>query len=535
MPLNPALEKEFVDLIGNLLDSTDDKAKRLGGYLSEHSKAIYALYENNNVEFKEILRDPMQLEALIANRVLVNGYSSASPAFIQECYAHGANIRLAPADPDKASAIDKGRAEYSAYSNVMRNGTGYQQMKSDLNARLDGIVIMPERTAPVVPVQRRAPQPHRVAAHGIPQRGAPRPHMGQAAQGIPQVGIPQPQMDQAVALASVIKSIAAERAEGKHLRIPNDALQVLQANPEILKIKVDGKTPLQLAASLGERTAVDDLIAAGHVDAQTQHRLKAEAFRWAVGGGKVSPDQLRQQWGDCLTDPEILKQRGRNGFTPLQLAARTGNAAVVGVFTASAPPDKWKQLAGEALRHAIAGGMGGDELKSGGWLARPEILNQRGRNGLTPLQLAAKMGKVDVVNALIATELDPKKQNQLRSEALRYAIAGRKVTADQLQGEEWKDFMTPGILEQKGKSRKTALQLAREMGRDKVAGVLKAAYAKAQHAAQAAEALAAFPPKGRALVLPNIESTKGPQRPLPAPRRTPGRGSNSPAGGIGGP
>jgi len=174
------------------------------------------------------------------------------------------------------------------------------------------------------------------------------------------------------------------------------AARLLKAGADPKATRWNGETTLMIAAGAGSVEEVKLLLAAGVDVNGVEPRRGQNALMWAAAEGH--PDVL-----DCLIQKGALVNAAtQSGFTPLAFAAMKNDAASVRrLIQAGADPNYVLPDKNGTRMLALAGSYKSDAaaiaLLDGG--ADPNFAD---RKGLTPLHVAAQAGAVDLVKKLLA-------------------------------------------------------------------------------------------------------------------------------------
>lgn len=198
-----------------------------------------------------------------------------------------------------------------------------------------------------------------------------------------------------------------------------------------------GFTPLSSAASRGDAAMIGILLAGGAAPDQADRNGQTPMDAAIMGGHGAAVRKLL----DGGSDPN--RKRGRNGNTPLTWAVAMGQAAIAKVLMERGAD---VNAPGEGGVAPLAWAVGQGAAKSAALLlqagAEPNTeIASRERHGhfadcpkgTTVLMLAARGGKLPVVEALLAAGADPHRRNEQGESAADFAVrAGKKAVAARL-------------------------------------------------------------------------------------------------------
>lgn len=241
----------------------------------------------------------------------------------------------------------------------------------------------------------------------------------------------------AAGLVGALESMAPEAWSPLHIAVSRDDTRQLQtllqagADPNIVD-GLTGRTPVLLAAKIGNLEAMKELLDAG-ADPETADRRGETPIHLAV----------RREDRDGLTllleAGADLNSRDSCGQTPLHVLADAGEAAVLGLLVRSElafnadEGSKWFVL--ERLAVTSQAQIALDLLRAGASLKAQNDLGQSplqvaqsridvpDRDGWTALHVAALIGDGDLAHALLAAEAQPDRRGEGIATPLRIAAS----------------------------------------------------------------------------------------------------------------
>ncbi|XP_046559431.1 serine/threonine-protein phosphatase 6 regulatory ankyrin repeat subunit A-like [Haliotis rubra] len=179
----------------------------------------------------------------------------------------------------------------------------------------------------------------------------------------------------------------------------------------------DGRTPVMLAALYGQKD-VFDLLVSNAADLTLVDDKDEGVLNYACQGGNTSIVQ------HLITVCDIYK-KGRNGRTPVMVAALCGQKDVFDLLMANAADltlvdDKYDSV----LHYACQGG----NTSIIRHLIRVCDINKRGRDGRTPVMRAALCGQKDVFDLLMSNAADLTLADDKDEGVLHYACQGGNMS-----------------------------------------------------------------------------------------------------------
>lgn len=254
-----------------------------------------------------------------------------------------------------------------------------------------------------------------------------------------------------------------------------------------------GKTPLHLAAQIGDELITEELIAAGGLVDIKDESHNNTPLHYATEAGSLKVVQLLLEHGADITSLNSKKQ------TSLHVAARCGHEDIVLLLLASGAEVNGKDEDGTTPLHLASAGswdpivrrlldQGGDACATsynkrtplhlaaangsreiaGMLLAAGAPVNAKDHNDQTPLHAAVQRGSVDLVLMLIERGADPSAVDESGKSPLHYAVAADSASAKIVQL-----LMETGAdADLRDGAQKTALDFAAAEGNNIIAALL---------------------------------------------------------------
>ena len=209
------------------------------------------------------------------------------------------------------------------------------------------------------------------------------------------------QDDRVAAIGTLLRASAnVDRALDHAIRLGSTASAAAaiavreRADPRLI---VDGETPLHGAAWHGDRTAVEDLLLAGH-DANAKDTGNRSPLHWAAFSSAF------EVVSSLLRAGSEANSQDTRGDTPLHDASASASADVIRALVAAGAPLGEVNRSGEAPLHVAVREGNLDAVRA--LLASGADANIRIRmpwsdQRLTPLHIAAREGKHEVIPALV--------------------------------------------------------------------------------------------------------------------------------------
>ncbi|KAL3872338.1 hypothetical protein ACJMK2_040269 [Sinanodonta woodiana] len=253
-----------------------------------------------------------------------------------------------------------------------------------------------------------------------------------------------------------------------HLSAGNGNLKIvkylIKTNPGLLQQNdKNGWTALHHAASKGSVPVLETLIAAG-LDITARNNDDENILHIAVGN-----DNLNIVKYLIKTNPGLLQQNDKNGWTALHHAALGGSVPVLKTLIAAGLDITARNNDDENILHIAAGH---DNLNIVKYLIKtnPGLLQQNDKNGWTALHHAASKGSVPVIESLLAAVLNNTARNNDDENILHIAAGHDNMTIVKYLIQNY-----PGLLQQNDQNGWTALYHAASKGSVPVFEILLAA------------------------------------------------------------
>lgn len=189
------------------------------------------------------------------------------------------------------------------------------------------------------------------------------------------------------------------RGNALHAAIENNdfekASQLAKSDTLLNELDAMGRPPLLEAISLKRETIVAWLLKAGASVSQTDINGNT-ALHQAVLSGNL---QLLEK---LLPLAKNLDPANNNGSTPLLLAAETGRVVIIKRLLEAGADFNRKDARGNTILHILSAKPGqGREIIAANLASRFRDVNIRNFDDYTPLHLAARVGNLAVISALI--------------------------------------------------------------------------------------------------------------------------------------
>jgi len=189
---------------------------------------------------------------------------------------------------------------------------------------------------------------------------------------------------------------------------------LLDNGADVNKVSVN-ESPLQVAVRSGQKTMVELLLQRG-ADVSAKDDTGGTALHLAAQNGFLSIAEVLLKYKANL---HARNSKSNGEQSPLHLAAKNGNATLVGFLLANGDDPNRRDAGGQTPLHvAAAQGRNGvleQLLKSGA------EINAADATGKTPLMDAALVGHSDSVKALLAANANPDLLDNQGRTALSYA------------------------------------------------------------------------------------------------------------------
>ncbi|XP_048255952.1 uncharacterized protein LOC124149448 [Haliotis rufescens] len=176
----------------------------------------------------------------------------------------------------------------------------------------------------------------------------------------------------------------------------NEAIvQHLVSSSDINTRGLDGCTPVMLAAFWGHQS-VFDLLVSKQADLTLVNNYGNSLLHVACRGGNKAIVQH-------LVSSSNINTRGRNGYTPVMVAAVFGHQSVFDVLVSEQADLTLLNNHGESLLHVACRGGNKAIVQH---LVSPSNINTRGRNADTPVMVAAGKGHQNLFDLLVSKQAD---------------------------------------------------------------------------------------------------------------------------------
>ncbi|XP_071098244.1 uncharacterized protein [Haliotis cracherodii] len=165
------------------------------------------------------------------------------------------------------------------------------------------------------------------------------------------------------------------------------------------KFKKTGRTPIMLAARVGDKNEFDRLIQTPGIDLSVSDKQSNNLLHIACLGG--NSDIV----SDLLSREMDINARGQYGRTPLMLAAQKGHTPLINLLIRHGVNSKLVDRDGNSAIHMACLGA---ELNVMKYLVEKEgfDVNEKGKNGMTPVMIAAEKSYEDIVRYLVEKNCD---------------------------------------------------------------------------------------------------------------------------------
>ncbi|XP_046368261.2 CARD- and ANK-domain containing inflammasome adapter protein-like [Haliotis rufescens] len=183
------------------------------------------------------------------------------------------------------------------------------------------------------------------------------------------------------------------------------------------KFKKTGRTPIMLAARVGDKNEFDRLIQTPGIDLSVSDKQSNNLLHIACLGG--NSDIV----SDLLSREMDINARGQYGRTPLMLAAQKGHTPLVNLLIRHGVNSKLVDRDGNSAIHMACLGA---ELNVMKYLVEKEgfDVNEKGKNGMTPVMIAAEKSYEDIVRYLVEKNCDLNSLDTDGRNCRSYALQG---------------------------------------------------------------------------------------------------------------
>ncbi|XP_071082120.1 uncharacterized protein [Haliotis cracherodii] len=156
-----------------------------------------------------------------------------------------------------------------------------------------------------------------------------------------------------------------------------------------------GLIPIMIAAFKGHQS-VFDLLVSKQADLTLVNNNGDSLLHVACQGGNKAIVQY-------LVSPSNINTRGRNGYTPIMIAALKGHQSVFDLLVSKQADLTLVNNDGDSLLHAACEGGNKAIVQH---LVSPSNINTRGQKGLVPIMIAAIFGHQSVFDLLVSKQAD---------------------------------------------------------------------------------------------------------------------------------
>ncbi|XP_048257612.1 ankyrin-2-like isoform X2 [Haliotis rufescens] len=216
----------------------------------------------------------------------------------------------------------------------------------------------------------------------------------------------------------------------------------------------NGYTPIMIAAVLGHQS-VFDLLVSKQADLTLVNNDGDSLLHVACQGGNKAIAQH-------LVSPSNINARGQNGYTPIMIAAFFGHQSVFDLLVSKQADLTLVSNYGDSLLHVACEG-GNKAIVQ--YLVSPSNINTRGRNGFTPIMIAAVKGHQSVFDLLVSKQADLTLVNNNGDSLLHVACqGGNKAIAQHL--------VSPSNINARGQNGYTPIMIAALKGHQSVFDLL---------------------------------------------------------------
>ncbi|XP_046561651.1 ankyrin repeat domain-containing protein 50-like [Haliotis rubra] len=200
--------------------------------------------------------------------------------------------------------------------------------------------------------------------------------------------------------------------KGSNTSIVQHLIKVCDINQRLS----DGLTPVMLAALCGQKD-VFDLLVSNAADLTLVDDDDNSVLHYACQGGNTSIVQ------HLITACDINK-KGRDGRTPVMLAAVCGQKDVFDLLVSNAADLTLVDAKNEGVLHYACQGGNTSIVQH---LIRVCDINKKGRDGRTPVLVAALCSQKDVFDLLVSNAADLTLVDDEDNSVLHYACQGGKA------------------------------------------------------------------------------------------------------------